>query len=277
MIEGGDQIEGGDALGLDQGERGGGVEAGEADEGAPHQRHGEQRAHPHGVIERHHAERAFPRPVEVLRDMGERGGPFGPMAAGHPFGLAGGARGIEEEGKILRGRAARRCVGAGKEEFVKADLISLRLGADHDAPPPRRRRAPPYRLRRGRLEDEGLGFGILQHEIDVGGARPPIDRGDDETGELAGPMEERRLQPVLQHGDEACPLRQAEVVEPPHQGGDAGEALAVGEARHAIEEGEGVRGAGGAYRETGAKIEHQTSPFPGVSLPASSPPSRAVW
>ena len=47
-----------------------------------------QRAHPHGVIERHHAERALAVAVEVLRDMGERGGAFGALAARHALGLA---------------------------------------------------------------------------------------------------------------------------------------------------------------------------------------------
>src|SRR5262249_23659755 len=81
MIERWDEVEVGDALGRDQFERARNVETRQADEGAADQRHGQQRAHAHRVVERHGAERALVRRVEILREVGKRGGAFRAVAA----------------------------------------------------------------------------------------------------------------------------------------------------------------------------------------------------
>ena len=83
VIERRHQIEVCQLLGRDQFERTCDVEASQADEGAADQRHGKQRAHAHGMIERHGPERAFVLAVEVLRDMRKRRGALGALAARH--------------------------------------------------------------------------------------------------------------------------------------------------------------------------------------------------
>ena len=107
VIERRHQIKVGDPLGRDEGERVPHLEARQADEGAADQRHGEERAHAHGVIERHDAERAFAVAVLILRDMRDRGRPLGALPARHALRLRGRARGIEHD---------RPGVGAGARE-----------------------------------------------------------------------------------------------------------------------------------------------------------------
>ena len=102
VIERRHQIEIGDLLGFDQLQRPHHIEARQADERAADQRHGEQRAHAHGVVERHDAERALAGAVEILRDVGERRGAFGALAARHALRLGGGARRIEHHRPGLR-------------------------------------------------------------------------------------------------------------------------------------------------------------------------------
>ena len=75
-------------LALDQRQRALRIEARQADERAADQRHGEQRANAHRVVERHDAERALAAAIEVLRDMGDRGGALGAVPARHALGRA---------------------------------------------------------------------------------------------------------------------------------------------------------------------------------------------
>jgi hypothetical protein len=95
VIERRHQIEIADLLGGDQVERGADVKARQADERAADQRHRDQRAHAHGVVERHDAECAFAGPIEILRHVRQRCGAFGAMTARHAFGPRGGARCIK--------------------------------------------------------------------------------------------------------------------------------------------------------------------------------------
>ena len=89
------QIKIGDALGGDQRQRMRDVEPAQANESAADERHGEQRAHAHGVIERHDAERALAAGVEILRHMGQRRGALGVLAARHALRPRRGAGGVK--------------------------------------------------------------------------------------------------------------------------------------------------------------------------------------
>ena len=97
VVERGHQIKVGDLLGGDQFKGARSLEPRQTHKRAADERHRKERAHTHGVIERHDAERAFPAAVEILRDMRDRGRPFGAMAAGHAFGSRRRTRGIEHD------------------------------------------------------------------------------------------------------------------------------------------------------------------------------------
>ena len=91
VIERRHQVEGGDPLGLDQAERALRLEARLADEGTAQRRHGEQRAHAHGVVERHDTQRALAHAVTVLRNVGVRRGTLGAMSPRYALAAPGGA------------------------------------------------------------------------------------------------------------------------------------------------------------------------------------------
>ena len=103
MIERRHQIEIGDPFGLDQRQSLVDVESAQADEGATDERHRNQGAHAHGVIERHDAERSLAVGVEILRHVGDPGGALGALPPRHPFRPRGGAGRVEHHGP---------CVGA---------------------------------------------------------------------------------------------------------------------------------------------------------------------
>ena len=135
VIERRHQVEGGDPLGLDQAERALRLEARLADEGAAHRRHGEQRAHTHGVIERHDAERALAGAIAVLRDVGECGGAFGAMSPRYALAAPGGARGVEHERDVVFAGTGR---GFGRRRQQVCEWRrALGRGAGPDAPEPR--------------------------------------------------------------------------------------------------------------------------------------------
>jgi hypothetical protein len=52
------------------------------------------------------------------------------------------------------------------------------------------------------LVDDRVGFGVLDAEIDFLAGRAPVHRRDDDAGELAGPVDSRRLPAILQKGKE---------------------------------------------------------------------------
>ena len=86
MVERRHQVEIGDALAGNERQRALRIEPRQADERAADERHGEQRANAHRVVKRHDAQRALAAGVEVLRDMGDRGGPLGPVPSGYSLG-----------------------------------------------------------------------------------------------------------------------------------------------------------------------------------------------
>ena len=103
-----------DAFRLDQPDRIARVEGGHADEGAVERRRHFQRAHAHGVEQRHHAELHFPVAVAELRDAVERGVAFGVVRPRHALRTAGGPRGVEHQ--------------AGRRRIDRAAFGTLRSG-----------------------------------------------------------------------------------------------------------------------------------------------------
>ena len=208
VVERRHQVEVADLLGGDQLERARGLEARQAHEGAADQRHGEQRAHPHGVIERHDAERALAVAVEILRDMGERGGALGALAARHALRPRGGARRIEHDRPGFGVGPRPRILGAAAEQGFEGELIRLRPPERDPCQLPRRL-GRMHRRRGGVLVHDRHRHGIVEAEIELVGARAPIERRDDDAGELARPVDGRRLPAVLQHGDQMIARRRA--------------------------------------------------------------------
>ena len=132
MIERRDEVEIGDTLGRDQFERARNVETRQTDEGAADQRHGQQRTHAHRMVERHGTKRALVRRVEILRDVGKRGGALRALAARHALGACGRAGGVKHHQPGLgvdprpnRGRTAA-------DQRIERQILRARL-ADRDA------------------------------------------------------------------------------------------------------------------------------------------------
>ena len=98
VVERWHQVEITDLLTLNRIERFLGVKLRYAYEFAINQRHGEQRAHSHGVIERHHAEAPLPAHEPALRHMGDGSRPLDPVNARHAFGSPRSAGCIEHHG-----------------------------------------------------------------------------------------------------------------------------------------------------------------------------------
>ena len=259
VIERRHQIEIGDLLGRDQLQRPGGVEARQADEGAADQRHRQQRAHAHGVIERHHAERAFAVAVEVLRDVGDRRGALGALAARHALRLRGGAGGVEHHRPGIGADARFGIAGIVQKQHIEPDFIALRR-AERDT----LARAPAFDARSASagdvLVDQRPWPRNLQAVVDLVGLGAPVDRRDDDAGELAGPVQRRRLPAVLQHGDQMIAGHQAELVEAGHHGRDAAVPLRIGQSHRAVDDGERVGIALHAGEKAGAEIKHGQGP-----------------
>ena len=246
VIERRHQIEIGDALGGDQLERVGDVEAAQADESAADERHGKQRAHPHGVIERHDAERALAVGVEILRDMRDRGGALGALAPRHALRPRRGAGGVEHHRpgfgidarrrvrRRLRTPVRRRRCRRGRPHRARCAAASAPEAESGD------------RLRGHVLVGDGLGLGVGQIEIEFARGRAPIHRRDDDAGELAGPMQGRGLPAVLQRGDEMIAGLQPDRVEARDQRRNAPVPLRVGQPQLAIDDRQRMRIAGDA-------------------------------
>jgi hypothetical protein len=63
------------------------------------------------------------------------------------------------------------------------------------------------------LVHDRLGFSIFEVEIEFLGSRAPVERGNDDPGELARPVDGRRFPAVLQHGHEVVAGFESERVE----------------------------------------------------------------
>ena len=266
VIERRHQIKVGDLLGFDQLQRPRHVEAGQADEGAADQRHGEQRAHPHGVIERHDAERALARAVEILRDVGERRGALGALAARHALRLRGGAGRVEHHRPGL-GIGAGQCIRRVRRDQRFERDVARQSDRDLLALAGLGRRL--HRVRRHRLIDQRLGLGVVEAIVELVGGRAPVQRRDDDAGELAGPMDGRRLPVVLQRRDQMVAGLEPEPVEARDQRGNPPVPLRIGQAHLAIDDGERVRVARHAGQKAGSKIKHSSSIGRSVFLAAA--------
>ena len=97
---------------------------------------------------------------------------------------------------------------------------------------------------------------ILEAEIELVRARAPIDRRDDDAGELAGPVDGRRLPAVLQHGDEMVAGGKPDLVKAGDQRRDAPIPLAIVEANVAVDDRQRIRIACDAGEKAGAEIKH---------------------
>ena len=128
------------------------------DKAAIDERHGEKRAHAHGVIERHDAQGALAARVKVLRDMRHRRRALGAVAARHALGPPGRARGVEHQREILSARGGRGIGGIGAQLLERhgagcpadADPRQIFAPRVRPRPPPRtrvRKRPPPLRHR----------------------------------------------------------------------------------------------------------------------------------
>jgi len=166
VVERRHQIEVGQLLGRDQFERARDVEARQADEGTADQRHGKQRAHAHGVIERHCPERAFVPAVEILRDMRKRRGALGALAARHPLRACGRARRIEHYRPRLGvdPRLGRACIP--RHERVELQMVRARV-AHGDTRAGARSARGTHRLGGDLLVHDRLRLGVFQAEIQL--------------------------------------------------------------------------------------------------------------
>ena len=212
VIERRDQIEVGQLLGRDQFERARDVEAWQTDEGAADQRHGKKRAHAHGVIERHGTERALTLAVEILRDMRKRCGALGALTSRHAFRARGRARGIEHDRPCIGADARRPSACALSDKSVEGHRVRVRV--THGDPRARARSARrAHGLGRDLLVHDRLGFGVIEAEIQFARAGAPIERRDDDAGELACPVDRRRFPPILQQRDEMVARVESKIVE----------------------------------------------------------------
>ena len=161
----------------------------------------QQRAHAHGVVQRHHAQRAFAAAVEVLRDMRQRGGALGAVAARHALGLAGGARGVEHQRQVLG-------VGARHRRRRGAASTARRSAGRRPATAPTAMRgsllrAPSWQRRglalTGFVDHCACACASLEAVVDLVGLGAPVQRRHHHARELAGPVQRRHLPAVLQH------------------------------------------------------------------------------
>ena len=243
MVERRHEIEIGDPLGRDQLERARDVEARQADEGAADQRHGEQRAHAHGVIERHGAERALALAIEILRHMRERRGALGALAARHALWAARWCRRCRASPTRLRRRRAaahrsRRCA----EERLEREVLRARVARPRCAGKRLRLRRGAHRLPPTRLlVYDRLGLGVGTQKSSSSAVERQFSGVMMIAGELAGPVDGRRLPAVLQQRDEMIAGREPERVEAGNERRDPPVPVAVGQAHVAVDDRQRLR------------------------------------
>jgi len=233
----------------------------QTDKAAADQRHRDQGAHPHGVVERHHAEGPLVAAVEVLRHMGDAGGPFGAVTARHAFRLRRRPRRIEHDRPRLRAYARRgfRRGRIGHLRKTKGLVVGRDALADNNVAQIAREPGAGDRACGNAFVDESLGFGVLDAEIEFVGFRAPIDRRDDDSGQLARPMNCRGFPSVLQHGDDVVAGSQSEVVECGDYGRYPRIPLRVGQPQLGVHDCHSAGIACHAGDETGTEIKHLSS------------------
>ena len=111
--------------------------------------------------------------------------------------------------------------------------------------------------RRGRiLVSNGAGFGILDEKIDLVVLRAPIDRSDNDAGELAGPMNGGGLPIVLQHSDEMIARLEPHIVESGDEGGNLSVPFSIAQPLRTIDDRERNGVARHAGNKARAEIKH---------------------
>src|SRR3990167_3923322 len=172
VVERGDEVERGEPLRLDERERPARAPVRLADEAAVHRGHARQRVDPHGVVERHDAERALAPLVAALDHVGERARVVVPMGPWHALRSSRRPRGIEDEGEIAlrhareaRGGPRPRRQHLGERQRPRGRLVA----GEDEAPLPSLRRLEHGRSRRP-LEERDAGPAVLE---DIAELAPP--------------------------------------------------------------------------------------------------------
>jgi hypothetical protein len=181
--------------------------------------------------------------------MRERGGTFGALAPRHALRPRRGTGGVEHHRPRL-GIGMRLRVG-------RVPIAPFGEVGHRDART--RRLATRCRFRRDVLMEERLRLGVLTEEIEIVGGRAPVHRRYDDAGELAGPVQRRRLPAVLQHGDDMVAGPHAERVETRDHAGDAAVPLRIGQPHRAVDDRERIGVARHAGDEAEPQVKHKAS------------------
>ena len=248
------------SLSLNQPQRLHDVETRQADKPAADQRHGQQRAHSHRVVEGHDPERAFAVTVKVLRDVSDCGCSLGAMTPRHALRLRRSAGCIkhQRDGIGVYARRGRRCIGCNK--LGKTGVGRRGLLRHGNARETMAGAAVGNVLGRHLLEGDRLSAGVLDRVIDLVDLGAPVDGRDDDAGELASPMQSGGLPSVLQHGDEAIPRRQPQLGKAGNHRRYFGVPIPVAQPNVAVDNGDGFRIAGDACKKARPKIKHGGTP-----------------
>ena len=207
-----------------------------------------------------------PDAIEVLRDMRQRRGAFGALAARHALRLGGGARRVEHHRPGLGIGAGLRIRRIRRDQRLERDIARQHRRRSSGTCRPRPR--PCTACRRHALIDQRLGLGVGEAIVELVRGRAPVQRRDDDAGELAGPMDGRRLPVVLQHRDQMVAGLEPQPVEARDQRGNPPVPLRIGETHVAIDDGERVRVARNAGQKARAKIKHGFKHWSSVFLAA---------
>src|SRR6516225_6668350 len=124
--------------------------------------------------------------------------------------------------------------------------------------------------------DDRLRVGVVHAEIELMRAAAPIEWGDDDAGELARPMDRRRLPAILQHRHEMVASFKSERVEAGNERRNFFVPSAVGETDIAVDDRERAWIARDAGEEARAEIKHRGGlPARSIGEPYRAPrPSR---
>jgi hypothetical protein len=175
------------------------------------------------------------------------------MPPRHALGLGGGARRIEHHRPGFGVGARQRSVVAERHQRLEGQVG----GQSHRDPRHHARSLRGlHRLRRHRLVDQRLGLGIVEAIVQLVCGRAPVQRRNDDAGELAGPVDCRRLPVVLQNRHEMVAGPKLQRVEARDQRRNPPVPLGIGEAHAAIDDRERVGVARDAGQEACAEIEH---------------------
>ena len=193
--------------------------------------------------------------IEILRDVGERCGALGTVVSWHAFRPPGRARGIEQHGEILRsGSRTQRAAGSRPVvEPAGAILGVTNRNTRQISRPP----GPGNRVNRNRVEDDGAGSCIGKTVIELLGLHAPVERGHDDPEELAGPMEARHLEAVLQDDGEPVAPPEAKRRKPLGNAPNLCIPFGIGELTLAVDDGQRVRAALDTRKKATAEIKHR--------------------